>query len=218
MLVLAFKMEEKLIGYKPNSFQVRELILTRNQDGLNAVPVGEEITFNEMRKRRTSINPDEAWKNVNNSGYKVANLGVGAIITTKINGLDFLVGLNHYRGESNDFVFNHIGGYLESKDYGNPFHAIEAEIAEEFLPITGDGKLIRFSIDGKPIERPFAENFQDCKAMFNLETGKSKFSYPYLIKPVFFEGKPVVVYNLLSDLDGLVANAIKKFGLGSDYS
>ncbi len=184
-------MTGEVIGLKdPNHFRSQEFILKREGGGLNVVPVGPELTFAQMSEKRVGVDPEEMWRNVNGVGQRIANLGVAGIITAGIKGETYLIGLKHFRAESGDSVWNHVGGYVEARHHLDLRCAIEEEIAEEFLPVTGDGKLIRFSRDGRTLPKPYTHYFKDCDESFTLTWG-AHFGHPYAIHPLFFNGKPL---------------------------
>jgi len=181
----------KVIGYKdPNEFRNRSVLAVRRADFLDLHPTGNPMSFKEMLTRRKPVNPEDLYSAICNEGHELANLGVGGILTISINGREYLVGVNQYRDELKDYVFNIVSGYIDSKHIDNPVSALEEEVSEEVLPVIPDNRIIRLRRSNKPLPKPFQEHFQESGHTFNL-VYPSNYFIRNLWQNLTLDGKPI---------------------------
>ena len=76
-----------------------------------------------------------------------------------------------------------VSGYVNSRVLETPRDAIDDEISEEILPVTREGKLIRFSRGGIELPKPFGEHYDDHSGLISLNK-PARFETPGLVGPV----------------------------------
>jgi len=95
------------------------------------------------------------------------------------------------RTEFGDIVTKLISGYIDAEKIRNPLGVLEEEIAEEILPISANGNIIRFQKQGKYLPKTFKGYFEESKKKINLKW-PAKYKIPDLeTKIVNIEGNPI---------------------------
>ena len=139
--------------------------------------VDPEMSFMEMLAYRIPIDPSVIRHSVCTlNGHVFANIGLSAMMTTTIGANDYLVLAPALTGE----MVKLISGYIPAADLLSPERTLETEIAEEFLPFTADGKVVRGRwVDSwsnpQQFPRPYGNILQDASDRFCLYEG-SEFS------------------------------------------
>lgn len=165
------KFPDPLRTENPNDFRTKRLVVSRDSGYFNVRYIGPDISFQEMDRGRDSVNPWTMYHNLQERHHAFVNLGVGGVLTLDFEGDSYLLGSNQDQADIDATVLNLVSGFAGSKHLATPILALDEEVAEEVLPITKQEKLIRFRRAQRPIERPFAEHFQDYPAAIALEPG-----------------------------------------------
>jgi len=173
LIIYYFKMALILATKNPAEFRTRQVKVQYKNNSLNMSPVGEEMNFQEMGKKRQPVNPDKIYDNIMGEGHVLANLGIGGFLTISIDKRTYLLGCKQERVEFKDTLFNPIGGYLESKHLIDPAIALDNEIAEELLPVKADERLVRFRSGEIDLPRPYEDIFQSSLMRFALTNPSS---------------------------------------------
>ncbi|MBS3054405.1 MAG: hypothetical protein J4431_02630 [Candidatus Aenigmarchaeota archaeon] len=126
----------------------------RQGNAVNLTPVDEALNFQQMRGRRTPVDPSYMVGR-NNPVYP----GVSVFTTMDI-GTDTYLALVQQERPSGDTVLKLVSGYMTEMHMQNPLAAVKEELSEEILPWAPDGKVIRIAIGDEITGEPFAGKIQ----------------------------------------------------------
>jgi len=147
-----------LLKKNPADYHTRRVRVKRDANTVSIVPEGDIINFKTMMGYRTPAKVEDVLKGIDSpEGYLFANMGVSASVQLQHNGEEYAVAVAQFRKDLCDHVFKLISGYTPIETLTTPLDVIILEIAEEFLPITWDGKFVSGVFDGKQMPRPYAE-------------------------------------------------------------
>ena len=151
----------KILAHKnPGLFRSRRVAIRRNAQGVyEAQIVRPEMDFNTLAgyRKQGPTDPQRLQLALNGEGYLFANLGVSTVLTLKYDGNTYAVAVRRDREDLGDSVAMLVSGYTDLKHLPNPQKAIFEEIAEEVLPLTSDGRVVRFATAaGQLLPEPFS--------------------------------------------------------------
>ncbi len=205
----------KILAYKnPGLFRSKRVVIRKNDQGVyGAQMVEPEMDFNTMTgyRKKGPTDPEKLQLALNGEGYIFANLGVSTVLTMEHEGEKYAVAVRRDREDLGDSVAMLVSGYTDLKHLPNPQSAIFEEIAEEVLPVTSGGSVIRFETkDNVQLPEPFSNQYpnHEIKAVLTMPAG---YSAPGLVGPITMEGvellgNPEIYFQLPTDSAQLVFN------------
>ncbi len=147
-----------LIVKNPAEYKTQRVRIKRDAQNVYIAPEGDVINFQTMMGFRKPTNVEDIQRGIDsNEGYLFANMGISAAVQLRLNGEEYAVAVAQARKDIGDHVFKLISGYTPIETLTTPHDAMLTEIAEEFLPITWDGKFVSGVSAGKPMPRPYAQ-------------------------------------------------------------
>ena len=162
-----------LLGTKSIAFSSKRVVVQRStkRDGrrYNFETIGPEMSFSEiaaLRARGVSLTTID--EGLGSAGHIFANMGVSAALTMDFDGQTYLLTVRQDRRDFGDSVAKLVSGYVSDEFLLVPKLAMHVEIAEEVLPVARDGRLVRFAYDGRSLDRPFGDHFEDSGYEFTL--------------------------------------------------
>jgi|SRR3989344_56454 len=188
------KMTKILAHKNPGLFRSRRVAIRRNAQGVyEAQIVRPEMDFNTLAgyRKQGPTDPQRLQLALNGEGYLFANLGVSTVLTLKYDGNTYAVAVRRDREDLGDSVAMLVSGYTDLKHLPNPQKAIFEEIAEEVLPLTSDGRVVRFATAaGQLLPEPFSDQYQNHRIKAVL-TVPADYSAPGLVSPITIDGVPL---------------------------
>ncbi len=181
----------KILAHKSaGSLKNRRVLIQRNGEAYGASIVGPEMDFDTLAgyRKKGPTDPEKLQRALEENGYIFANLGVSTVLTMSHNGESYVVTARRDRNDLNDSVAMLISGYTDVKHLNNPQLAIFEEIAEEVLPTTAGGEVVRFvTEDGRELSQPFSDQYANHPVRAFL-VEPSQYVAPGLASPITIEG------------------------------
>lgn len=147
-----------LMAKNPADYKTQRVRVRRDAQAVYIEPEGDIINFKTMMGFRTPAKVEDIQQGIDSKeGYLFANMGISAAVQIRHNGEDYAVAVAQAREDIGDHVFKLISGYTPIETLTTPRDAMLTEIAEEFLPITWDGKFVSGISEGKPMPKPYAQ-------------------------------------------------------------
>ncbi len=147
-----------LMTKNPAEFRTRQVRVRRENVTVYVEPEGPVIDFRTMGSYRKPV-PVEVMRQEIDSpqGHLFANLGVSAYMVLRHKNEDYLVAVGQVRKSEgfSDKVAKLLSGYVSAEFLAYPLESMLHEIAEEFLPVTAEGKFLSGEFYGERLPQPY---------------------------------------------------------------
>ena len=151
-------MPKILATRNPSAFRTRQVSVRHDDRGIHITPFGPELSFAGMMQLRKPVDRHSIHLGLASEGYNFANLGVSSVLTTYLDGREYLILVRQDRPDFGDSVAKLLSGYMPSDSLVNPLEALAAEVSEEFLPCSDEEVILSGLINGRALPKPFADS------------------------------------------------------------
>ena len=138
---------------KSTEFTNKSVGAKRVDNNIELEILPEEMNFAEMTKRRQPVAPETVLRNLESDGHVFVNIGITAVLTTSFKGQSYLIATSR-KGST----ISPVCGYVPASKLENPIEVLEEEIAEEFLPVTGEDRVLPGKRGSIPLQKPYANS------------------------------------------------------------
>ena len=185
---------DNILAYKdPASFRTHPVVVSRVESGVYTLDmVSRDIDFGQMSDYRSQGTSDCAVAyGILGAGHVFANLGVSAALTLTIDGARYLLAVCQQRhvGDEAYTAVKLPSGYVEAPFLIKPEQAIVAEISEEILALTRDGKHIRLAVQGHEVVNPYSSCLEDSGHTVPLTPAELSYNVSGFRSPIRIGGE-----------------------------
>ena len=168
-------MIRKVLATKnPNDFANRRVRVSFSNGCYRAVQTGEEMNFADMdRLRGEGAYAEVIQHDLCREGHDFTNLGLSVALTTTLNDSTYAVLVKQDRADA--VVAKLLSGYIDSRHFLSPMDTMDAEVAEEFLPCSADGRILAGMRNLRQLPRPFDSSYDHFAAYQLIEADLLRF-------------------------------------------